>query len=176
MKPNPWIVFFGIFVFFCTESSQAHALQILKAKEARDFIGEPKTHFLGHGYTVEILKRSHRDSMHGRFSDGIVFNADGGLFSYPRRKDGDHLIALDDPAGREEETVSEEFWRREVANAISDDNPEPVVFLDDQQRELATVFVGRDTRVSGKTNAAGLLEIEIHVDGAKDIRGRRGKF
>jgi hypothetical protein len=151
-------------------------MEILKGKEALDFIGEPKAHFVEHGYTAEIMKRSHRDSMHGRFSDGVLFNAGGGPYSYLKRKDGDHRILLDAPGGREEGSVTEEFWQKEIKNALSDDNPEPIVFLDDQSKELGVLFIGRGTKVNGKINQDGYLEIEISVEGARDITWRRRKI
>ena len=176
MKTHRRLVSLGVLTFCCLWASQAQALGTLKGQEARDFVGDPKAHFIGHGYTAEILKRSHRDSMHGRFSDGVLFNAGGGLFTYPRRKDGDHRILLDTSDGREEEPVTEEFWRRDVENTLSDDNPEPIVFLDDQGKELAVLFIGRGTKANGKINTGGFLEIELNVDGAKEVTGRRRKI
>ena len=153
--------------------ANARALTVLKGADAVQHLGDAKTHFMGKNYTFEMLKRSHRDAMHGRFSDAVIFNAGGGLFGYLRRKDGDHRFVIDDPAGREEEPVTEDAWRRDIQNALSDDNPEPVVFLDDQGNELATVFIGRGTKIDGKLNDAGLLEVGLEVEGGKDNRSRR---
>ena len=167
---------FGAFLFFSVlglAGSEAWALTILKGREAAEHIGDAKAHFVDKGYTFEMLKRSHRDAMHGRFSDAVIFNPDGGLFSYPRRKDGDHKFVVDDPAGREEEPATEEEWRRNIQNALSDDNPEPVVFLNEEGKELATVYIGRGTQIDGKINDAGLLEVTVEVAGGKDTRGRR---
>lgn len=154
-------------------SSPAWALKVLKGREASEHIGDAKTHFVGKGYTFEMLKRSHRDSMHGRFSDGVVFNADGGPFSYPKRKDGEHRLVLDDPAGREEEPVTEDQWRQNISNALSDDNPEPIVYLDDQGKELGVLYIGRGTKAGAKMTGDNLLEISLEVEGGKANRGRR---
>lgn len=167
------VVLAGFLAMFMGYSATAWALTTLRGKEALDRLGDPRTHFAGGSYTAEILKRSHRDSMHGRFSDGVLFNADGGAFSYLRRKDGDHRILLDAPDGRQEEAVTPEFWQKEIQNTLSDDNPEPVVFLADQGKELAVLYVGRGTNINAKISESGWLEIEIKVDGAKDTSGRR---
>ena len=160
-------------VFLLGWGAQAWALNVLKGKEASDHIGDAKAHFVDKGYTYELLKRKHRDSMHGRFSDALIFNTDGGLFRYPTRKDGEHHLILDDPNGREEEPVNEEEWRKNIANSISDDNPTPTVFLDDQGKELAIAYVGRGANLAGKIGDSGLLELNINVDGSKGNQTRR---
>jgi hypothetical protein len=153
--------------------SRAWALTVLKGQDASKHVGDAKAKFVGSDYTYEILKRSHRDSMHGRFSDAVIFNPGGGNFNYPRRKDGDHRLVLDDPAGRAENAVTEEAWK-DLDNVLSDDNSQPTVFLDEQGKELAVVFTGRGTNLKSKMNENGLLELEIAVDGAgKQVRGRR---
>ena len=158
-------------LFLCC--SQAFALTVLTGSPAADYLGDAKQHFLAGHYTCDILARSHRDSMHGRFSDGVVFNTDGGLFEFLKRKDGDHDLVLDSSSGREEEPVTEEFWRHKVANTLSDDNNIPYVFLDDNRKELAVVYVGNGTKVTWKMSDGNLLEVSISVEGAKDHRGRR---
>lgn len=164
----------AVLAAFClVVSSPAFALTILKGDEAARHVGDAKAKFTSALYTYEILKRSHRDAMHGRFSDAVIFNAGGGLFSYPKRKDGEHTVIIDDPSGREEEPVTEEAWRRELDNTLSDDNREPVVFLDDQQKELAVVYIGRGTKIDAKMRGENLLEIAISVPGGKEGRGRR---
>lgn len=162
----------GLTALFLFLSSPAFALTTLKGDEAKRHVGDPKERFLSGKYTYEILGRSHRDAMYGRFSDGTIFNAGGGNFLYPRRKNGEHLIVIDAPDGREEEPVTEEEWRRKIANALSDDNPIPTVYLDEAGKEIAVLFVGRGTNVSAKMNAAGLLEITLDIPGAKGT-GRR---
>jgi len=163
----------GVFAACAVMSVPAWALNTLKGKEAAEHIGDAKSHYIGKSYTYEMLKRSHRDAMHGRFSDAVIFNAEGGLFLYPQRKDGEHKIVLDDPSGREEELVTEEEWRRNIENTLSDDNPQPVVFLDDQGKELAVAYIGRGTQLDAKVNEAGYLEISLKVEGGKENRGRR---
>ena len=148
--------------------SSASALTVLKQKEAKTYLGDIKAHILSGSYTYDILSRSHRDAMHGRFSDGVVFNAEGGRFLFLRNRDGDHKIVIDSPEGREKDPVNEEEWRRKIGNALSDDNVFPAIFLDDTKKELAIVFVGRGTQVIGQMNDRGLLEINISVEGARD--------
>ena len=167
------LVVAGVLAVCAVSSTPAWALNTLKGKEAKEHIGDAKSHFVDKNYTFEILKRSHRDAMHGRFSDGVVFNPDGGLFAYPRRKDGEHKVVLDDPSGREEEPVTEEAWRKNLENALSDDNPQPTVFLDEQGKELAVAFIGTGTRIEAKMNDSGFLEISLEVEGGKANRGRR---
>ena len=153
----------------------ASALTVLTGSEAGRYLKDPKTHFLSGGYTYEILGRSHRDAMHGRFSDGVIFNPGGGQFLYPLRKDGEHKIVIDSPSGREEDPVTGDAWRQKLSNALSDDNIYAYVFLDDQKRELAVVYVGRGTQVTGLMNEEGRLEISLMVEGARGARssGRR---
>ena len=151
---------------------QALALTVLQGSEAANYIGDIKQHLLSGHYTCDILARSHRDAMHGRFSDGVVLNADGGLFKFLKRKDGDCDVILDAPGGREEEPVNEDFWLHKLANALGDDNNIPYVFLDDGKKELGIVFVGDGSKVDGKMRD-GNLEILVNVPGAKDNRSRR---
>jgi hypothetical protein len=168
---RPLVLFFALIL----SSPAAWALETLKGKEAAGHVGDAKEHFADKGYTYEILKRSHRDSMHGRFSDGVIFNPGGGPFHYVRRKDGDHVIRIDDPEGREEEAVSEANWNS-IQNTLSDDSKDAVVFLDDTGKEMAVVYIGRGTKLEGKTADSGHLELSLSVDGAgsgKQSRGRR---
>ena len=149
-------------------ASSASALTILKQKEAKTYLGDIKAHILSGPYTYDILSRNHRDSMHGRFSDGVIFNTGGGRFLFLRRKDGDYKIVIDSPEGREKDPVSEDDWRRKIDNALSDDNKFATVFLDDAKKELAIVFVGSGTQVIGQMNDGGFLEIVISVEGTRD--------
>ena len=151
----------------------AFALTILQGSQAKEHLGEIKHHFLSANYTYDILARSHRDSMHGRFSDGVVFNADGGNFEFLKNKDGERDLVLDSPSGRPENTVTEELWRHKIENTLSDDNNIPYVFLDENHKEIAVLFVGNGTQVSGKMTPQNLLQITLSVEGGKDHRGRR---
>ena len=151
----------------------AFALTTLQGSEAKDYLGDAKAHLLGGNYTCDILTRSHRDAMHGRFSDGVVFNTDGGGFEFLKSKDGDRDVVLDSPSGRQEEPVTEELWRHKIDNTLSDDNNIRYVFLDDNKKELAVLFVGNGTQVHGKMTSQNLLEISLSVEGAKETRGRR---
>ena len=165
-----------LLIFLMLGGSDAFALTVLKNQEAAQYLGDIEKHFLASPYTYEILGRSHRDAMHGRFSDGIVFNAGGGLFRYLRRKDGDHLIVLDSADGREEDPVTAEDWRKKISNSLSDDNDHPIVFLDDSGKEIAVVFIGNDVKVAGKITGDGHLQIAISVDGAREVQGRRRRM
>ena len=149
-------------------ASSAFTLTVLKQDEAKNFLGDIKSHILSGSYTYDILSRNHRDAMHGRFSDGVLFNSGGGKFLYLRRKDGDYKMVIDPPEGREKDPVNEDNWRQKIENALSDDNSFPTVFLDDAKKELVIVFVGRGTQVTGQMNDKGLLEISISVEGSKD--------
>ena len=153
--------------------SNAWALTVMKGQEASDYLGDLKAHVLAGKYTYEILARSHRDAMHGRFSDALLFNTGGGNFLYPRRRDGDHIIVIDAPNGREEEPVTEDVWRQKIKNVVSDDNGVPYVFFDDTKHEIAILMVGTGTQVAYKVNDTGLLEISVHVESQGVIRGRR---
>ena len=159
--------------FFLTASPAAWALTVLKGREAAEHVGDARSKFTAGRYTYEILTRSHRDAMNGRFSDAVIFNADGGAFSYPRRKHGDHAILLDDPAGREEEFVTDELWRKQIGNTLSDDNPMPNVVLDDSGKELAIVYIGKNTRFESSLTPAGLLQLVIKVEGDQAYRSTR---
>ena len=162
--------------FLCHE---AWALTVLKGDEASQYLGNIKDHLMAGKYTYEILSRSHRDAMHGRFSDGTVFNPGGGNLFYPRRKNGDHIVVIDSPQGREESPVTEDAWREKIQNVLSDDNNLPYVFLDDARKELAILYVGVGTQVSAKMDEQGLLQISLSVEGAKGSSAsyrRRGPF
>lgn len=172
-KSSPVIFLLFIGLTLVLSGTDAHALTTLKGDEAKSFIGDIKTHVMAGRYTYEILSRSHRDAMHGRFSDALIFNPEGGNFRYPRRKNGDHILVIDDPSGREEEPVTEDDWRRKIGNTLSDDNNIPYVFLDDSRRELAILYVGKGTEVTSKMNAQNLLEITIKVDGGQGGRSSR---
>ena len=161
------VLWVAVFLLGC--STPCFALTVLKGGEAAAYLGDAKTHFLSAKYTYEILTRKHRDAMHGRFSDAVIFNKDGGNFLYPRRKDGDHIVVIDAPGGREEDPATEDVWRQKLANTLSDDNNTPYVFLDGKN-ELATVFVGNRTEVTAKMNSDNLLEITIAVEGARDAQ------
>ena len=158
---------FAFAIISLFNAANALALTTLKGSEAQNYLGNNKQHLSSGKYTFDILGRSHRDSMHGRFSDGVVFNADGGKFHFPRRKDGDYIIVIDAANGREEESLSEEAWSKKIQNALSDDNRIPYVFLDDTKKELAIVYVGSSTKVNAKMNDENLLEISIAVEGAQ---------
>lgn len=166
----PWFI---LQAFLLSLSSSAFALTTLTGEEARRHVGDAKAHFLSGKYTYEILGRSHRDAMYGRFSDATIFNAGGGNFLYPRRKNGDHILVIDAPDGREEEPVTEEAWRQKLANALSDDNPIPTVYLDDSGKEIAVLYIGKGTNVAAKINAGGLLQITLAVPGSKGSGKRR---
>ena len=148
--------------------SKAFALTVLKQDEAKNYLGDVKAHILAGSYTYDILSRNHRDSMHGRFSDGVLFNPTGGKNLFLRRKDGDYKMVINSPDGREKDPVNEDNWRQRINNVLSDDNTFPTIFLDDAKKELVLVFVGRGTQVTGQMNDKGLLEISISVEGARD--------
>ena len=162
-----------IFALIAVQTPSLYALTILKGKEAVDYVGDPKQYFVGKKYTYEVLARSHRDSMNSRFSDGTLFNPDGGNFGYPRRKDSDYIILIDDPNGREEEPVTEDIWRQKLQNVLSDDNNNPYVFLDDDKKELAVLYVGNGTKVRAEINGGKLLKITLTVPGASNRHHRR---
>ena len=154
-------------------TSRAYALTVLQGAEAKEHLGDIKQHFLSGTYTCDVLARSHRDAMHGRFSDGVVFNTDGGSFEFLKSKDGERDLVLDSPAGRQEEPVTEDLWRHKLDNTLSDDNNIPYVFLDDDRKELAVLFVGNGTKVTSKMTTQNLLQVTLSVEGAKDNRGSR---
>ena len=157
-------------------SPRAYALTVLRQEDAKNYLGDLKAHLSSGRVTYDILSRNHRDAMHSRFSDGVLFNSAGGKFLYLRRKDGDYQVVINSPQGREKEPVNEENWRQKINNALSDDNSFAYVFLDESKKELALVFVGRGTQVTGRMNTEGLLEISISVEGTGDrsrMSGRR---
>ena len=170
--PKALVVFLGILAL----SAPAQALTVLKGGEADKYLGNLKGRILGGKYTYEILSRSHRDAMHGRFSDGLIFNTGGGNFTYPKRKNGDHIVLIDAPDGREEDPVTEDAWRQKIQNTLSDDNDIPYVFLDDTGKELAIVYVGKGTQVTSSMTPEGLLRVELLVEGAREARNLRGRM
>jgi len=103
----------------------------------------------------------------------VIFNTQGGKFLYPRRHDGDHLVVIDAPSGREEDPVTEDSWRQKIQNAISDDNGIPYVFLDDQKNEIAILYVGKGTQVTYRINPDGFLEIALKIESLGGMRGKR---
>jgi len=159
-----------LFLALCVYAPSAFALTVLTGDEAARYLGDIKAHILGGQYTYEILSRSHRDAMHGRFSDAVIFNPGGGNFLYPRRKDGQHIFVIDSLKGRAEDPATEDSWRQKISNALSDDNRIPYVFLDDAKNELAIVYVGIGTKVTSKINEDKLLQVELEVEGARDAR------
>ena len=166
---RPILKLLALFTFgFLAMASPVFALTVLKQDEAKSHLGDIKAHIMSGQYTYDILLRNHRDAMHGRFSDGVIFNTGGGRFLSLRRRDGEHKVVIDSPEGKEKDPVSEDDWRRKIGNALSDDNTFAAVFLDDAKKELAIVFVGRGTQVIGQMNDKGLLEIAISVEGARD--------
>jgi hypothetical protein len=160
----------ALLLYLC---APAWALTVLKGKDAEERIGDPKTHFIQGGHTFNVLSRSHRDAMHGRFSDGVIFNAGGGLFHFVKRKMGDVEVVLDSPEGRQTEVVTEEAWKA-LANTLSDDNDIPYLFLDEDGRELAVVYIGRGTKLQGKMEGGSLcLTLEVEDAKGSHQRGRR---
>ena len=145
-------------IFLTAGGSNAFALTVLKNQEAAQYLGDVEKHFLSTPYTYDILSRSHRDAMHGRFSDGVIFNTGGGLFRFLKRKDGDHLVILDSADGRQEDPVNAEEWRKKISNNLSDDNNNPIIFLDESGKEMAVVFVGNGAKVDGKMTDDGHLQ------------------
>lgn len=140
------------------------ALQHLEADKARQYIGEPKARFTGGGYFYEVLSRSHRDAMNGRFSDAVIFTKQTDKFYYKKRTDGHHIVVLDHPKGREENPVTGNplVWKP-IENTLNDDHPSPHVFLDEAGAELAIVYIGKKTRLKPKIDKNGLFELTIRV-------------
>ena len=166
-------LFIVLFLGFTLTAAPAFALTVLKNDEAKNYLGDTKTHLLSGHYTYAILVRSHRDSMHGRFSDGLIFSPEGGNILYLRNKDGDRKFAMPAPEGREKEPVTEDAWRQKIKNTLSDDNPIPYVFLDNSKRELAVIFVGRGTEVVSRLDEKNRLEVSLVVEGARDSSHNR---
>lgn len=165
--------FFFIITLSFFISTNAFAFSILKGREARDYVGDAKAKLTSSIYSFNILARSHRDLMHGRFSDGVLFNPGGGKMRFIVRREGECSVVFNDPNGREVEPVNEDLWRTKIKNTIEDDNRDPIVILDDQKRELAIVFVGSDTRVEAKVGDDNLLRIDLKVQGAQGGRSMR---
>ncbi len=155
----------------------AHAIQQLEGEEARARIGDAKARFTAGGYAYEILKRSHRDAMNARASDAVIFTNKTNRFYYSQREDSNHIIILGDPKGREEDpaTADAAVWNP-ISNALSDDNPDAHVFLDDKGEELAVVYIGGHTTLEALPNASGLLEIRIKVRSNNRSQSVMGRY
>lgn len=165
--------FLVLLTVLALSASPASALTLLKNEEARQYVGDIKTHILAGQYVYGILSRSHRDAMHGRFSDGVIFNPGGGHILFLRNKDGERKFVINAPEGREKEPVTEEAWRQKIQNTLSDDNPNPYVFLDDTKKEMAIVFVGKGTEVTARVNEKNLVEIELKIEGDREHQTNR---
>ena len=167
--------FIIVMIFQLAFSGPAWAFKHVKGKEARNYVGDAKTKFTNGEYSYEVLKRSHRDSMNARQSDAVIFNRQGDKFLYNRRKDGDHDIVLNDPKGRTEDpaTANPLVWNP-IQNTLSDDHPHPHVFFDNQGNEIAVVYIGRKTQLTGKLNRDNLLRLRIKVKQVKKRRGLSG--
>jgi hypothetical protein len=160
-------VFFFGWITLSVFAAPALALQHLEGGKALDYIGNPKQKFTGGGYTYEVLKRSHRDTMNGRFSDALIFSNSTDRFYYKKRVDGQHIVVLGHPKGREEDPVTDNalVWKP-ILNTLSDDHPDPHVYLDDSGKELAVVYIGKKTQLEAEIDSDGLLELRIHVRGS----------
>ncbi len=101
-------------------ASPVFALTVLKGADASQYLGDIQAHLLSGKYAYEILSRNHRDAMHGRFSDGVIFSPNLGKFLFLRKKDGDCIVVLNALDGREEAPVTENDWRTKIKNALSD--------------------------------------------------------
>ena len=162
-------------LYLIMTSAPVFAFTTLKGDEAKNYLGDTKAHFLSGHYVYGVLNRSHRDSMNGRFSDGVLFVPDGGHILYIKNKDGDRKFAIPEPQGREKDPVTEDAWRQKIDNILSDDNPMPYVFLDDSKKEVAAIFVGKNTEITSRTDEKGRLEISLLVEGARDHLSNRRK-
>ena len=156
--------FLFLLSYFSFAASPAFALQHLEGQKAREYLGDLKTRLTQGGYTYEILKRSHRDSMNGRFSDGVIASRVSNRFYYKGRRDSHHTVIIGDPQGREEDPITADalVWKP-LENTLHDDHPNAHVYLDDQGNELALVFIGHKTYLGAKMNDQNLLEITIEV-------------
>lgn len=169
----------SILIFFTClllTSSQGLALTAIKGEEAKTYLGDAKVRFLAGHYVYAIFSRSHRDSMNGRFSDGILFNPDGGNILFLKNKDGDRKFVVDASEGREKEPVTEDVWRQKIQNILSDDNPDPTVFLDDSKKELAVLYTGKNTEVTNQQDEKGRLKIQLLVAGGTERQNGRQKI
>ena len=144
--------------------------KILKKKKAWEYIGNLKQKLLSGNYTGEIFLRSAPDPTHNTISDGIIFNTNGGRNYYIKRRDGEHLVMLDVPGGRQEVKVTAANFPK-FENAIHDDNGTPYVLFDRDGNEAAIVFVEWHTRVKQHFNKTG--EVIVELEGAKSVRHRR---
>jgi hypothetical protein len=160
VHPAAAVLAFLAFGLFAPEAS---ALEHLDGEAARARIGDPKKAFASGGYVYEILSRSHRDAMNGRFSDGLIFTKATDRLYYQERGDGHHVVVVGDPRGREENPVTTDavVWRP-IENALQDDHPDPHVFLDGD-REIAVVYIGKRTELRGRLNDQGFLELTLNV-------------
>jgi len=112
--------------------------------------------------------------MNGRFSDAVIFNPQGDRINYIKRADGNHDLIINHPEGRVEDPVTPEplVWNP-LFNTLRDDHPKPNVFLSDEGEELAIVYMGRMTSVTGKMED-GLLRLRIKVSGQTNWKKKRG--
>ena len=164
-------------LLFCAGAFAGEAsAKELHGTEAREYLGGYKERFTSGGYSYEILKRSHRDSMNGRASDAAIFTNATDKFYYKKRADSHHIIVLGQANGRAEDPVTTDaaVWNP-IQNAISDDHPDAHVFLDDAGKEIAVVFTGRRTEVRARPASEGLLELEIKVTGSAKPISHRGR-
>lgn len=143
--------------------------KMLKKEAAWEYIGNLKQKLISGNYTGEILLRSKPDPKHNTLSDGIIFNAGGGRNYYVRRKDGEHIIMLDVPGGREEIKVTEANFPK-FENTIHDDNDRPYVLFDQDGNEVAIVFLEWHTNIQQKFNNTG--EVIIILQGTKPVSYR----
>jgi hypothetical protein len=143
--------------------------KMLKKKAAWEYIGNIKQKLLSGNYTGEILLRTKPDPKYNTLSDGIIFNTNGGRNYYIKRKDGEHLIMLDVPGGRQEIMVTDANYPK-FENTMHDDNDIPYVLFDRDGNEAAIVFVEWHTRVKQKFNKGG--EVIIELKGAAPARHR----
>lgn len=143
--------------------------KMLKKKEAWKYIGNMKRKLLSGNYTGEILLRTKADPKYNTLSDGVIFNTNGGRNYYITRRDGEHVIMLDVPGGRQEITVAESNFPK-FENAIHDDNNTPYVLFDRDGAEAAIVFVEWHTRVKQKFNKTD--EVIIMLQGAEPANKR----
>ncbi len=143
--------------------------KILKKDAAWEYIGSIKDTLLSGHYTGEILLRTKTDPKYNTLSDGIIYNTNGGRNYYVKRKNGEHIILLDSPGGREEIIVTEANYSK-FENAMHDDNASPYILFDQDGNEAAIVFVEWHTRVKQKFNKTG--EVIIILKGAQAARHR----
>jgi len=144
--------------------------KMLKKKAAQEYIGNIKEKLFSGNYTGEILLRTKPDPKHNTLSDGIIFNTNGGRNYYIKRTDGEHVILLDDPGGRQEITVTEENFPK-FENTMHDDNDDPHVLFDKDGNEAAIVFVEWHTRVRQEFDKK-TGEVIIILEGTKPARHR----